>query len=198
MDPDMVRQQAEEEAASRIIHSRGAPPPNLRIEPALPVPAQFSQSRFASGFEKMTPPPAPVMIPGWGAALNIATSCAIAATFGLVGGLMLAVKLQLVAWQGVAIGASAGLALGWRLSSLALLRRGSYSRLQAHGAAFKMTLAVLAVMALGMFVLPHFVGPSTGANQPMDVMTFWKCVAAGGAASIFVGAAMLRRALRRS
>jgi hypothetical protein len=198
MDPDMVRQQAEEEAASHI-HSRGAPrPDNIRIAPALPVQPQFAKARFASGFEKMTPPPAPVSLAPWGMALNIATSCAIATTFGRVGGLMLAVKLQLVAWQGVGIGAAIGLALGWRLSSLALIRRGGYGRMQAHGAGFKMALTVLAVMALAMFVLPHFAGPPVGPNQPLEVMIFWKCVAAGGLASIILGAAMLRRALGRS
>jgi hypothetical protein len=194
----MVRQQAEEEAASRILHSRGAPPPDIRIEPALPMSAQFSQSRFASGFEKMAPPPAPAVLPGWGKAVNVATSCTIAVTLGLVGGLMLGVKMQLVAWQAVAIGASAGLALGWRLSSLALIRSLGLGRLRAYGAAFKMAFTILLLMALAMFVLPHFAGPQVGPGQPMDVMTFWKSVAAGGLASIILGAAMLRRALRRA
>jgi hypothetical protein len=196
MDPDMVRQQAEEEAASRVLHSRGAPRPDIRIAPPLPAPVQFSKARFASGFEKMTPPPAPVMRPAWGMAFDIATSCAIVTAFGLLGGLMLAVKLQLVAWQGVGIGAAVGLALGWRLSSLTLLRRGGYGRKQAYAAGLKMALTVLSVMAFAMFVLPHFAGPQVGPSQPLDVMIFWKCAAVGGLASVILGAAMLRRAVR--
>jgi hypothetical protein len=195
MDPDMVRQQAEEEAASRILHSRGAPPPDMRIEPTLPMSAPLPRPRFPATVEQVAPP-APSAAPLWGMAINVATSCALATTVGLVGGIMFGVKLNLVAWQGVAIGASAGMLLGWRLSSLALIRRGEVGRLRAYGAAFKMALLILLTMTLAIGALPHFMSPAPAANQPVDVAVFWKSLAAGAALAICAGAIMLRRALR--
>ena len=64
---------------------------------------------------------------------------------------MLGVKLQLVPWQGALIGASAGLLLGWRLGSLALIKRAAMARMQAYGAAFRAAFMIFLIMAASMF-----------------------------------------------
>jgi hypothetical protein len=201
MDPDLVRQQAEEEAASRI-HSRREPPPDVRIEPFLPMPVAMTDRRaprrdhanvYHGGMQAATA----VATAGWRMALGIATSCVLGTTVGLVGGIMLGVKLQLVPWQGALIGASAGLLLGWRLGSLALIKRAAMARMQAYGAAFRAAFMIFLIMAVSMFVIPHITG-ATGPNQAFDISSFWRAVAGGALTALLLGAGIIRRALRDS
>jgi Domain of unknown function (DUF4396) len=200
MDPDLVRQQAEEEAASRI-HSRRGMPPDVRIEPILPMPAAMSVSRPqplrkrpASLYQSGAQAAVAVASAGWRMAFGIAASCVLGTTVGLVGGMMLGVKLQLVPWQGALIGASAGLLLGWRLGSLALIKRRALGRMQAYGAAFRAALMIFLIMAAAMFVAPHFTGAIAEPNQPLDAALFWRAVAGGALIALLFGAAILRRA----
>lgn len=200
MDPDLVRQQAEEEAASRILSRREPPPPDVRIEPILPMPAHMTASRsqharrsvsvYQGGLEAATA----VASAGWRLAFGIAASCVLGTTVGLVGGMMAGVKLQLVPWQGALIGASAGLLLGWRLGSLALIKRRALGRMQAYGAAFRAAFMIFLIMAAAMFVAPHFTGAATGPNQPLDASLFWRTVAGGAFFALLFGAAIIRRA----
>ena len=199
MDPDLVRQQAEEEAASRI-HSRREPPP-VRIEPFLPMPTPMIDSRasvrkhsgtFHGGLEATTA----MVALGWRAAFGIAASCVLGTTVGLVGGLMVGVKLQLVPWQGVLIGASAGMLLGWRLGSLALMKRAAMTPMQAYGGAFRAAFAIFLIMAAAMFIAPNFTGAMIEPYQPLDITLFWRTVAGGAAVALLFGAALIRRTLR--
>jgi hypothetical protein len=199
MDPDLVRQQAEEEAASRIL-SRREPPPDVRIEPILPMPAHMMASRphqpkptmavYQGGLEAATA----IASTGWRLAFGIAASCVLGTTVGLVGGMMAGVKMQLVPWQGALIGASAGLLLGWRLGSLALIKRRALGRMQAYGAAFRAAFMIFLIMAAAMFVAPHFTGAAKGANQPLDASLFWRAVGGGALFALLFGAAIIRRA----
>jgi hypothetical protein len=198
MDPDLVRQQAEEEAASRI-HSRREPPPAVRIEPILPMPIPHrrgSHRGYESGaYHGGMRAAAAATRAGWRMAFGIATSCVLGTTVGLVGGMMLGVKLQLVPWQGALIGASAGLLLGWRLGSLALMKRAAMGRMQAYGAAFRSAFMIFLIMAAAMFAAPHFTGAVTGPNQSIDASLFWRTVASGAVIALLFGAAIIRRAL---
>jgi hypothetical protein len=200
MDPDLVRQQAEEEAASRLLPRRELPP-QMRREPVLPMGASLTAS--VSGPLRAEPPaapaaaPAPLVTAGWRTAIGVATTCMIGTTVGLVGGMMLGVKLQLVPWQVAAVGTSTALLLGWQLSALALRRRGRMVWWRAYRVGFRTAFLVLFVMAGAMFVAPHYLGAGgTGPSAPFPISTFWKSVAAGAVVSILLGAMMLRRAFR--
>jgi hypothetical protein len=202
MDPDLVRQQAEEEAASRI-YARREPPPEVRIEPFLPMPgptmaaAGRGRTRRPAGvYESGMQAATAMATAGWRIAFGIATSCVLGTTVGLVGGMMVGVKTQLVPWQGALIGASAGLLLGWRLGSLALIRRAGMARMQAYGAAFRAAFTIFLIMAASMFVAPHFTGAVTVPGGAFDIAQFWRTMAGGAAASLLLGAGVIRRALR--
>lgn len=202
MDPDLVRQQAEEEAASRIL-SRREPPSDVRIEPILPMPsvrmpAKAPPPRTPSLYESSFQAATAVATAGWRMAFGIAASCVLGTTVGLVGGMMVGVKTQLVPWQGALIGASAGLLLGWRIGSLALIKRTGMARMQAYGAAFRAAFMIFLIMAASMFVAPHFTGAITGPNQTFDAAPFWRTMAAGAAFGLLFGAAIIRRALSDS
>ncbi len=200
MDPDLVRQQAEEEAASRIL-GRREPPPEVRIEPLLPMPGPRaalgpSHGRRQAGiYESGMQAATAVATAGWRIAFGIATSCVLGTTVGLVGGMMVGVKTQLVPWQGALIGASAGLLLGWRLGSLALIRRAGMARMQAYGAAFRAAFMIFLVMAASMFVAPHFTGAVTVPGGAFDIAQFWRTMAGGAAVSLLIGTSIIRRAL---
>ena len=116
-------------------------------------------------------------------------------TVGLVGGMMAGVKLQLVPWQGALIGASAGLLLGWRVGSLALMKRAAFGRMQAYSSAFRAAFMIFLIMAAAMFVAPHFTGAATRPNQPLDASLFWRTVAGGAFFALLFGSAIVRRAL---
>jgi hypothetical protein len=199
MDPDLVRQQAEEEAASRLL-SRRELPPEIRREPVLPMGTPLTTAPASMRAEPPaapTPALAPLVTAGWRTAIGVATTCMIATAVGLVGGLMIGVKLQLVPWQSAAIGTSAALLLGWQLSALALMRRGRMVWWRAYRVGFRTAFLTLFVMAGAMFVAPHYLGVGASApNATFAIGTFWKSVAAGAGLSILLGALMLRRAFR--
>lgn len=199
MDPDLVRQQAEEEAASRLL-SRRELPPEARREPVLPMGAPLAPPAAAAGLRgevyHSAPAPAPLVTAGWRTAIGIAASCVIATTFGLVGGLMLGVKLQLVPWQSAAIGTSTGLLMGWQLSALAIRQGARMVWWRAYRLGFRTAFLVLFVMTGAMFVAPHFLNAGTGPNAPFAISAFWKSVAGGAGIAILLGAMVLRRAFR--
>jgi hypothetical protein len=199
MDPDMVRQQAEEEAASRI-HARRPPPPDRRIEPVLPMGIAM-QPRMAPRQGDVYPASvaaAPAIVTaGWRTALGIAATCVLGTTVGLIGGVMVGVKLQLVPWQGAAIGAAAGFVIASQVTAVALIQRGKLGRWRATGAGLRSSLVVLAIMAPAMFVLPHFIGAPVAPNAPFEIGLFWKSVAAGAMVALVVGGVVLRGALRQ-
>jgi hypothetical protein len=177
MDPDLVRQQAEEEAASRI-YARREPPPEVRIEPFLPMPgptmaaAGRGRTRRPAGvYESGMQAATAMATAGWRIAFGIATSCVLGTTVGLVGGMMVGVKTQLV-------------------------RRAGMARMQAYGAAFRAAFTIFLIMAASMFVAPHFTGAVTVPGGAFDIAQFWRTMAGGAAASLLLGAGVIRRALR--
>lgn len=203
MDPDLVRQQAEEEAAHRLLSRRDLPP-DMRVEPVLPMgraaeargPAWTTAPVYQSSAETATA--TAFAAAGWRTALGIAASCVLGVTVGLVGGIMLGVKLQLVPGQGAMIGAAAGFVIGWQVVAGALVRHGSLTRWRAFGAGFRTALLILLIMAAAMFVAPHYIGPHKAANVPFDIGVFWKSVAAGAMVALILGGVVLRGAMRHA
>ncbi len=119
-------------------------------------------------------------------------------TVGLVGGIMVGVKLQLVPWQGAAIGATAGFVIGWQVVSVALIRRGGLTRFRALSAGFRGAVVVLVIMASAMFVAPHYIGAPVAPNAPFEIGVFWKSVAAGAMVAIILSGVVMRSALRHA
>ncbi len=201
MDPDLVRQQAEEEAASRLLSRRDLPP-DKRVEPVLPMgtrahPARRATGSLGGGIYPRGPEIAVrALTLGWGAAVGIAASATLGTIVGIVGGMMLGVKLQLVPLQTVLIGATAGLVLGWQVGALALIQRAGVTWWRAYGVAIRAVFVIVFVLAVAMFVAPHFIGAPLAPNAPFDIAVFWKSVAAGAAIAVILGAIALHRALR--
>jgi hypothetical protein len=198
MDPDLVRQQAEEEAAHRHLSRRDLPP-DMRVEPVLPMPrAADARGAWAATpvYQSSSTTATAFAAAGWSMALGIAASCVLGVTVGLVGGIMLGVKLQLVPGQGALIGAAAGFFIGWQVVAGALVRHGSLTRWQAHSAGFRAALLILLIMAAAMFIAPHYVGPPKAAKAAFDVAVFWKSVAAGAMLALILGGVVLRSAMR--
>jgi hypothetical protein len=199
MDPDLVRQQAEEEAASRLLARRDMPP-DLRREPVLPMgmpPLAVPMSTELIRGEPIAPPvqSAPLVTAGWRTALGIATTCAMATTLGLMGGVMLGVKLHLVPLQSALVGVSSGFLMSWQIGALAL-RRGGLTWWRAYRVGFGVAFVVLLVVSAGMFVSAHYLGMQSAADGGFAIGSFWKSVGASAAVAILFGAMMVRRAFR--
>lgn len=201
MDPDLVRQQAEEEAASRML-ARRTLTPDTRIEPVLPMGSLLRETREApqpapSTYRAGVEAAAAVISAGWRTAVGIAASCVLASTVGLVGGVMLGVKLQLVPSQGAAAGAAAGFLIGWQVTSTALVRQATMPRWRALGVGFRASLVSLTVMAGAVFVAPHYLGAPGAPTVPFEMGVFWKSVAAGAMIAIVLAGVVVRGALDR-
>src|SRR5258708_4224478 len=134
MDPDMVRQQEEEEeAASRLRKFVGRPPAAPAKEDAFVLRAEPRETYKAPAPAAAPAAAAPKRSPGWGAAVQATTYCVLFAILGLVGGIMLGVKLGLVSWQSLALGMSAGFLFGWRSAVAALRKRYTTGFTRAYG-----------------------------------------------------------------
>lgn len=203
MDPDLVRQQAEEEAASLRL-ARAAPPLEPRIEPVLPMaPAVVAsspapQASTADIYRTAMESTAIAATTGWRTAISVAASCALGTVVGLFGGMMLGVKTQLVPLQGVLIGATSGLLLGWQLGALTLRQGASVGWFRAYRLGLRTTFLVLVIIGTAMFVVPHVVAPPGAPNAPFTIAVFWKSMAAGAGVALLLGAMAVRRALRAS
>ncbi len=192
MDPDMVRQQEEAEAASRVrrpvMPSAQSPAAALR-EDLLALRVDFEEDNFE-------PAPLPVTRAGLGVVLRATFFCLMLTGSGLVGGIMLGVKLGLVAWQSLAIGSIAGLLLGWQAAA-ASLRGGSRVTFgQAFRAPLLPTLIILVALIASMAVAALFTDISPTAIAQGVLPSYWLIVAAGAVAGFILAAIRLRKALQ--
>jgi hypothetical protein len=200
MDPDLVRQQAEEEAASLRL-ARAAPHLETRIEPALPmavapIAPPGPQASAARHYQAAPESTAIAATTGWRTAIGVATSSTLGVAVGLFGGMMLGVKLQLVPLQSVLIGAASGLLLGWQLGALTLRQGGPVGWWRAYRLGLRTTVLVLGVVGTAMFVAPYLLSPPKAPNAPFAIGLFWKSMAVGAGLALLLGAMVVRRALR--
>jgi hypothetical protein len=174
MDPDMVRQQEEEEAASRLrgvlsrrtsFSSPRHDPFVMRAEPRNipigPVPAQ------APIIEP------PKRVPGWLAASQATFYCVLFGALGLIGGIMLGVKLGLVSWQSLGLGMLTGFVLGWRSAVGALRKRTTTGFTKAYRASLTPALIVLLCLVGGLAVILPFAGSSLDSAQTGQLLRPW-------------------------
>lgn len=183
MDPNLVRQQEEEEAASllRNVFTGRAPfsPPKpdplvLRAEPrdipkppSFPSPTAFDDSDSA---------------PGWGAALQATLYSLLFVIIGLVGGIILGARLGLVSWQSLALGMIGGFLLGWRSAVAALGKRYAISTVRAYRASLIPTLIILCSLVGSFASILSLPGASSSAAG-VNPLTPWLI-------SLIIGAAV--------
>lgn len=175
MDPDMVRQQEEEEAASRqrgvfsrrtnFLQPRHDPfvmraePQNIPIGP-VPDPAPIIQ-------------PPSKRVPGWFAASQATSYCVLFGALGLIGGIMLGVKLGLVSWQSLALGMLSGFVIGWRSAVSALRKRYTTGFARAYRASLVPAVIVLLSLVGGLAVILPFAGSSLESAQTGQLLRPW-------------------------
>jgi len=192
MDPDMVRQQEEAEAASRVrrpvVASTQSPAAALRDD-LLALRADFEEDDF-----KPTPPPVTPL--GWGGVLRATFFSLVLTGLGLIGGIMLGVKLALVAWQSLAIGSFAGFLLGWQAATTSLRKGQKVSFAQAFRAPLLPTLIILLALIASMAVAALFTDISPTAIAQRVLPSYWLIVAAGAVAGFILAAIRLRKVLQ--
>jgi hypothetical protein len=170
MDPDMVRQQEEEESASRL---RGVMTGRAPFFP--PKPDAFVLRAEPRELPKAPAPAAarPKRPPGWGAALQATLYCTVFAILGLIGGIMLGVKLGLVSWQSLALGMSAGFLFGWRSAVAALRRRYTTGFTRAYRASLVPALIIQLSLVGGLAIILPFAGASLETAHTSQLLTPW-------------------------
>jgi hypothetical protein len=194
MDPDMVRQQEEEEMASRPRgamkvkmpagrHTVSEKPIVLRAEPHPPK----APSRSF---------PKPSGITPWSVVQTSVTGSVFAA-IGLFGGIMLGVKIGLIPEQRMAIGAGAGFFLGWQSMVLSLHRMSEIALGRSMMVSIVPTALIVGGSIAGMAAAAHLTGMSQLTAVGDLSMRYW--LIAGGAmlAGTFLAGVRLYRTLSR-
>ena len=197
MDPDMVRQQEEAEAASRLRRHPQEQSPQLSAAP--PVAERIT----LSGEVRDVPPASAATPPRWlkagkGGAWFAAFLDTALTTAGLSHGLTVGEGLSLVPWQTLLTGGLAGFLLGWGGSALWLRLRHGFTFGGATGAAMLPTAMVLVVMMAAMKLADRFGAMAPPAliealeDYPADVLI----LGTGALISYFLALGRLWKSLR--
>jgi hypothetical protein len=170
----MVRQQEEEEAASRlrgVFNGRASfsPPKHdpfvMRAEPRdVPIAPASAPAR---------PKDQPKRVPGWLAATQATGYCVLFGALGLIGGIMLGVKLGLVSWQSLGLGLLAGFVFGWRSAVAALRKRGTTGFTRAYRASLVPALIIMLSLVAGLAIILPFAGASLEGAQGGQLLRPW-------------------------
>jgi hypothetical protein len=196
MDPDMVRQQEEAEAMSRMGRTpaaRAAIAPRVANDDPIVLRAERRDGSVpalpATRFARHRPQ-------GWGAALRACFFCLLLAAVGLVGGIMLGVKLGLIPEQSLAIGAGIGFLLGWQAAAASLRRRGlPFAR--AIRAAFMPTAIILIALIGGMAAASLRMDIAARTIPDYASSGYWLSVGVAALIGFILASAKMRRSLRR-
>lgn len=154
MDPDMVRQQEEAEAASRI------PQPPAKPQALFSAPAAAATVTYMPGARSVPPAgaanPARKAKAGKGGVWFVALLDTALTVIGLSQGLKTGEDLVLVPWQALAAGALGGFLLGWGATAVWLRLRYGFSRSRAAGVAIVPTAIILLIMMAAMKLALQF------------------------------------------
>ncbi len=142
-------------------------------------------------------PSHPVKQASWGTALRAAFWSLPMTAAGLIGGIMLGVKLGLIPEQNLAIGIGLGFVLGWQSAAASLRRRGAVSFGRAFRAPILPTGIILIALIAGMFAAFHMTGLSPETIAERDLPDFWLIVGASGLIGFLLAAVRLRRTIGR-
>ncbi len=184
MDPDMVRQQEEEEAASRLRKFViGRPPSAPMMEDAFVLRAEPREPFTAAA-------PAAAQVkrpPGWGAVLRATLYCLLFSILGFVGGILLGVQLGLVHWQFFTLGMAVGFLSGWQSAVAVLRKRYKLGAVQAYRAPLIPAVIILFSLVGGLAaILPIITGSSLATAQASQLLVPWLSSLGVGAAAGFV------------
>ena len=204
MDPDMVRQQEEAEAASRI--RRPTPMGAANSQIAARAAAGLTQSHArdapfvlrADPRENLTatPPLAPVRPVGWGVVMQASVLGLTATALAAVAGFMLGVKLGLLPWQSLAIGAAAAFILGWLSATVALRRHGIPLGRAARASIMPTALILFALLtAMAVAALFNDISPATLSDHILP--TYWINVGVGALIGLLFAVMRMRGNLNR-
>ncbi len=196
MDPDMVRQQDEEELTSRLgarvkVNMPSARP-IMRNEPTI-LRAEPRQREARAEPETLAARPSSVT--PW-TAIQTAFAGSLMTGLGLLGGIMLGVKLGLIPEQRLAIGAGAGFFLGWQAFMLSLRRRGNLKLGRAITLPLFPTALILGASIAGMAAAAHFTGVAqmtVGSEVPLH---YWLIAGAGALTGTAIAARRLYKSAR--
>lgn len=191
MDPDMVRQQEEEEAASRV-HTSYRVPPVLQRQSVAPTASPVFEAdpvvtQMAAASQR---------VPGWGAALMATSYGLVFGGLGLAAGIMLGVKLQLVGWQGMLLGTSVGLLLGWRAAGSWLRQRYNLPAKQAYGVPIGPMAVMLFLIIVFMLLKVRFGALISEETALTDEQTHWAMIGSGAILGFIFALKRMRKALR--
>lgn len=193
MDPDMVRQQEEEETANRL---RGSV--KVHIAPRQPLIEEGPILLRADPQDTGTPPerlPGKAEV-GWGTTLRAVFVCLLMTSLGLLGGIMFGIKFGLIPEQRLSIGAVAGFLLGWQAAAISLRRRGGVSLGRAMIAPLLPAAIILGAIIAAMVVAANLTGVSPVSIAGGLSGRYWLIVGAGALTGTALAAFRLRRALR--
>jgi hypothetical protein len=183
MDPDMVRQQEEEEAASRLRKFV------MRRPPSAPMKEEAFVLRAEPRKDFRVAPSAPTAkrSPGWGGVVRATIYCLLFTILGLVGGILIGIQLGLVHWQFFALGMAAGFLSGWQSAGAVLRKRYKLGVVQAYRAPLVPAVIILFSLVGGLAVmLPIITGTSLATAQASQLLVPWLLSLGAGAAAGFV------------
>jgi hypothetical protein len=198
MDPDLVRQQEEAEAASRLRRpipaaAAGMKPP---VSQAHPVDTPFVLRADPREQLIASAPSAPPKPLGWGPAMHVATTSFVFTSLGLVAGILLGVQLGLVSWQSFAIGAAAGYFLGWQSAYASLRKRYKLGFRRALHVPLLPTAMILIALVAGMAVAAFRVGVPGPALTEDPHSSYWLNAGLVALIGYVLAALKLRKVLR--
>lgn len=193
MDPDMVRQQEEEETASRLRGPLKVQMPNTRPARREEPIVLRSDQRHPDVSPEQT---SQKVTNGWWTPFRAAFVATFMTALGLLAGIMLGVKMELIPEQRLAIGSAVGLLLGWQAAVISLRRRGAVKLSWAMFAPLLPNAIILVSLVAAMFVAATVTGVSP-ANISSELSTrYWLIVGGGALIGTLLAAFWLRRKLR--
>jgi hypothetical protein len=198
MDPDLVRQQEEAEAASRLRRPlpAGAHIPQQPVQPAIQRDTPFVLRADPRDQLIAPPPPAPPKQLGWGPAIRVTSGAFVLTSLGLVAGIMLGVQIGLVSWQSFLIGAAAGYFLGWQSAFASLRRRYKLGFAEALRVPLVPTGMMLLALVAGMVVAAFRLGIPGAALTGDPQGSYWLNAGLVALVGLVLATLRLRKAMR--
>jgi hypothetical protein len=218
MDPDMVRQQEEaEEEARRLKRSVATPKVTA---PVLAEPDPTEEAEEYVGPLQPEPetetvlihshaPGLPPVLPirrrrrkpavearervGWLAAMRVSLYGLIMAGLGLLGGIMIGVKLGWSPAQSLGTGAGLGFVLAWQSAFVSLRANRDVSFLRAILLGVCPALILILTLIVAMVAGSHITGIKPDAISNVQLRDFWMIVASGGAVGLLLSTLQTRK-----
>ena len=214
MDPDMVRQQEEAEEEARRL-TLGIASAATTAAPVLdrPIPKVVApkSDETETVLVHAHVPGLPPLIPmkrkkkraespvdarariGWFVALRVSLYALIMSALGLLGGIMVGVKLGLAAPQSLALGAGIGFLLGWQAAFVSLRANRDISFAWAMLISVWPAIIVLVMLIAAMVAGSHFTGIQPDSIAAGQIRAFWMIVGSGALLALLLSTVRTRK-----